>query len=60
MADTEQALRDKVAAGYKGGPFYTQPMVSEPIKFVEGIAKESLAGQHAVKVIGTKTSDPHK
>lgn len=58
---SEDELRAKYAAGFKGDTVhYSQPMVTEPIKFVEGVAKETLAGLHAVKIQGTKTSDPHK
>jgi hypothetical protein len=58
---SEDALRAKYAAGFKGSTaHYTQPVISTPIKFVEGVAKEVLSAQKAVKIIGTTTSDPHK
>ena len=57
---SEEALRAKVAAGMKGGPFYTQPMVPEAIKFVDGVPAEVKAATQAAKVVGIKTTNPHK
>jgi hypothetical protein len=58
---SEDALRAKYAAGFKGSTnHYSQPMINPSIKFVEGIAKEVLTAQKAVKIVGTTTSDPHK
>ena len=58
---SEEALRAKVVAGLKGGPFYTKPMVSEPIKFVDGVpASVRTAQQTDTKIVGSKTTNPHK
>lgn len=43
----EQTQRAKVAAGYKGGPFYKSPMQHPKMTFVDAVPPEVRAKQMA-------------
>ena len=55
----EETQRAKVAAGMKGGPFYTKPVVQEALKFVDGLEPEVKKARQEGPTQGSKTTKPH-
>lgn len=56
---SEMALQSKWKQGFGKGPFYTKPMVSEPITFVNGLDPAVKTVRQEGPTKGTKTTKPN-
>ena len=55
----EEKQRAKVAAGFKGGPFFQKPILAPSMSFVDGVPAEVKATSGQVNAIsGGVTHDP--
>lgn len=55
----EEKLREQYKAGFKGGPFYTEPVSLPPLTFKEGIDPLVKAVRQEGETMGSKCTDPH-
>lgn len=57
---SEQAQVSKWNQGFKKGPFFTTPMVSEPIVFKDALDPLVRQARQEGPTEGSKCTDPHK
>lgn len=58
MAYSEATQRAKVAAGWKGGPFYKNPILHPAMSFVDAVQPEVKATEHHTGIMKQSIQDP--
>lgn len=57
-SSTDEATRARVAAGYKGGPFYKSPILHPAMTIVDGVQPETKKSFMSTAIPATTVEDP--